>query len=137
MELSGFYNMGTKTTYKMTYKNGANIREHRAVMEKHIGRSLRTDEIIHHKDGNKRNNAVSNLEIVTRSNHARLHSDRLLKRKRPITQKDKDGTIIKIWESGLSIKRELGYENSNICKCCNKIIKTCYGYTWEYSDVRT
>lgn len=42
-------------------------------MEKHLGRKLDSSEIVHHKDGNKRNNNISNLEIMSRSEHGKLH----------------------------------------------------------------
>jgi len=37
--------------------------EHRAVMEAHIGRALKPHETVHHKDGNRQNNALDNLEL--------------------------------------------------------------------------
>lgn len=49
------------------------IYEHRLVMEKRIGRFLDNDEKVHHKDGNRKNNRVSNLEIVCEKDHQRLH----------------------------------------------------------------
>lgn len=51
--------------------------KHRLIMEKAIGRELRSDEIVHHKDGNKLNNALENLEIVTRAEHINIHRDSL------------------------------------------------------------
>lgn len=62
-------------TYKMTYRNGKNIREHRAIMQDYLGRELLPIELVHHKDGNKRNNDISNLEITTRSEHLVLHKE--------------------------------------------------------------
>ena len=53
-------------------KNGY-VLYHRIVVENHIGRLLTSDEIVHHKDGNKRNNNIDNLEITTISNHAKYH----------------------------------------------------------------
>ena len=47
--------------------------QHRVVMEKHLGRYLTSDEIIHHIDENKHNNSIENLQIVTRQEHARIH----------------------------------------------------------------
>lgn len=38
------------------------------------GRRLRDGEVIHHKDGNKLNNAPSNLQVMTASDHARHHA---------------------------------------------------------------
>lgn len=39
------------------------IFEHRYVMEKHLNRYLKQNEIVHHKDGNKQNNNIDNLEV--------------------------------------------------------------------------
>lgn len=47
--------------------------EHRYVMELHIGRKLEFNEIVHHKDGNKKNNDLSNLEIISRKIHSSMH----------------------------------------------------------------
>lgn len=54
-------------------KNGY-VLHHRIVVENHIGRLLNADEVIHHKDGNKKNNDISNLEITTNNEHARHHA---------------------------------------------------------------
>lgn len=48
-------------------------REHRIIMEKHIGRRLKPDEIVHHIDYNKTNNSIDNLTIMNRSEHLKLH----------------------------------------------------------------
>jgi len=43
-------------------------------MEKMIGRKLRKGEIVHHKDGNKKNNKPSNLKLCkNQAEHAGLH----------------------------------------------------------------
>ncbi len=47
--------------------------EHRLKASKMIGRPLRHDEIVHHKDGNKKNNRARNLQIVTRKEHFSIH----------------------------------------------------------------
>lgn len=49
------------------------ILEHRLVMSEYLGRLLEKDEDIHHIDGNKKNNDPNNLELMTRSEHMRLH----------------------------------------------------------------
>lgn len=50
------------------------VREHVLVMEAHLGRYLAPEECVHHKDRNKLNNAIDNLELMTRSEHAALHA---------------------------------------------------------------
>lgn len=52
------------------------IREHRYVMEKSLGRYLSDDEHVHHIDGDKANNDISNLELMKGVDHITLHSRR-------------------------------------------------------------
>lgn len=47
---------------------------HDVLMEIHIGRKLRPHECVHHVDHNRTNNNLSNLQLMTRSEHARLHA---------------------------------------------------------------
>lgn len=49
------------------------VREHRLVVEKDLGRYLTTDEVIHHKNGAKNDNRISNLELMTKSEHMSHH----------------------------------------------------------------
>lgn len=58
--------------------------EHRLVMEKAIGRRLTFNEVVHHKNGDGRDNALSNLEIVPRPIHSRDHMIRVVRKMGPI-----------------------------------------------------
>ena len=49
------------------------VREHRAIISKLLNRKLKRNETIHHRDGNKTNNRPDNLELVSVSQHTRLH----------------------------------------------------------------
>lgn len=53
---------------------GRKVRQHRAVMERVLGRKLRPDEHVHHKDGSKTNNSPENLEVLSASEHEKLHN---------------------------------------------------------------
>ena len=46
---------------------------HRVIVEQDIGRSLREEEVVHHVDGDRQNNSLDNLLIMTASQHAALH----------------------------------------------------------------
>ena len=49
------------------------ILEHRLKMEKKLGRLLTRHELVHHKNGDKKDNHLSNLKLVTHSEHQKIH----------------------------------------------------------------
>jgi hypothetical protein len=59
---------GTKTYVK---ENGRH--QHRVVAERLLGRPLAPGEVVHHIDGNKKNNHSSNLKVTTQREHMREH----------------------------------------------------------------
>ena len=61
------------SNYKAIKVNGKKIDEHRYIMEQYLGRKLARDEVVHHKDGNKANNDIENLELTILSEHTRQH----------------------------------------------------------------
>lgn len=55
--------------------NGKRVarREHRVLMEAHLGRMLEPWEIVHHKDEDTSNNSIENLEVLEFGAHSALH----------------------------------------------------------------
>lgn len=53
----------SKYGYVIVTALGKPHREHRLVMERHLGRRLTDRENVHHVDGNKENNTLENLEL--------------------------------------------------------------------------
>lgn len=88
------YRMIYKPDHPNSQKDGY-ILEHRYVMSEFLGRPLSNEEHIHHKDENKLNNDIRNLEIISKSDHSKLH------RKNKIIIRDELGRI-----TGVSHKEE-------------------------------
>lgn len=54
-----------KNGYNLIYRNGKHVYEHRYKIEQKIGRELRKEEHVHHKNGIRSDNRLNNLLLVT------------------------------------------------------------------------
>lgn len=106
------------------------VYEHRYLMEREMGRLLTENEIVHHLDGNRYNNRLSNLIVLSDSaSHMRLHHwiDSGAKMHESYTPTEKDeryfsehteNTFCKICNTTLQFKQEFYCSDE-----CNKLDK--------------
>lgn len=64
---AGSGHLSKKTGYREIWVDGKMRREHRVVMERVLGRPLRADEQVHHRNGERADNRPENLELWTTS----------------------------------------------------------------------
>lgn len=73
---SPWFNLHGYLACTVKYEDGSKrtVLQHREIMEDHLGRRLNSNTFVHHKDRNKRNNDLDNLEVRSRSSHSKIHS---------------------------------------------------------------
>lgn len=104
---------------------------HRIVANAFIPNLNRYKEI-NHKNCDKCDNRVENLEWCDSSyNKKHALENKLYKTEKPILQL-KNGVVIKEYKSAMECKRQTGFSPQNIGKVALGKRKSAYGYTWRY-----
>lgn len=94
---------------------------------------------INHRDENKTNNAVENLEWCTceyNQNYGTRNERISEKNSKPVLQFDLQGNFIREWPSGLKVEEETGIDSGSISKCCQGRygFKTAGSFIWKFKN---
>ena len=72
-EHKAYMENGYIVEYQNGYNKKGNVKQHRRIMEEHLGRKLKPYEVVHHINGIKTDNRIENLQLMTASEHSSLH----------------------------------------------------------------
>jgi len=103
-------------------------------------------EEVNHKDYDRTNNHLDNLEWITHADNVRysvVNRPRHYVRKaftpiknfRRVEQRTQEGVLVKTWDNLSTIARVTGYHSGIIKKCCEHQphYKSAHGYVWQYA----
>ena len=109
------------------------VMEHILVMEKHIGRYITRDEVVHHINENRSDNRIENLRLMTFKEHAKFHLEERRKQGKlnHYTKAVINTDTGEIFDSVKSAAVKYGVAATNISRSCrtNRKVKNC---KWEY-----
>lgn len=113
-------------------------RVHRLVAQTFLN-NYDKDLQVNHKDGNKLNNNIENLEMLTdKENKRHAIENNLFKyangKKRKVKQYDLNGNFIKEWDCMHDIEKTYKVSHTSIRFVCLRRNKTCKNYIWRYVD---
>ena len=112
------------------------VRVHRLVAETFLGKPNFLCEV-NHKDGNKQNNAVANLEWVSHSENVSHAYKKGLRKTTPVSAYTKTGEYLKTFQSVKDAMKFCGISyNAGISRCLTGKTKTAHGYVWKCVDER-
>ena len=138
--------------YKALKVNGKRIDEHRFVAIQHWGEDAVRGMDVHHKNGNKLDNRIENLELLPRSEHVSKHfkgkplsehhikktkqglkayySVHLSKTAKPVVMMTLDGVPIVVFDSVLTTQY-YGFSNVPVRRACKGELKTYRNFRWR------
>ena len=138
--LSQYHSNGGYLAVKITINGvGKKYLVHRLIIWAFKGKNL--DFEVNHKDGNKHNNRIENLEYCSRSENV-LHAYKNGLKKAPSGEKHikarpvlqiKDNKVIKQYNY-INETEKYGFKHSKVVLCCQGKRKKHKGFEWRYAD---
>ncbi len=112
---------------------------HRLVAQAFVANPKGFSEV-NHKDENKQNNSVENLEWCSRRYNVNYGTGKERSRQKHINGKTSklvfqyspSGKLIHKYPSGCEVQRQTGFDRRNVSACCRGEYKHMYGYIWKY-----
>ncbi len=95
---------------------------HRLVLENFRPNSNSNYLVVDHKDRNRLNNNLENLQWLTNTENIR----------KECAKQVRCVETGKVYDAIVDAARELGIGDSHIAQCCKETRQTCGGYHWEY-----
>ena len=109
-------------------KNRGIFYQHRLVMEQFLGRTLESDEHIHHLDEARQNNSIENLELVPQWLHMTAHAKKTHQSK-PINDPEVAKTVLEAARSGTKLKKDFCTESGLSLPTVSRILAK-HGARW-------
>lgn len=122
------------------------IRHHRFIWEV-VNGTIPEGYEIHHKDKNRTNNSINNLELIECGTHKRNHFKGInnpmygksnpqavaigKSRSKPVACYTMDNTLVKTYPSTRAVAID-GFSPANVSHCCNGDYATHKGYKWSF-----
>lgn len=127
-------NRGYLTVMLSSHCKSKGFSVHRLVAEAFLENPSKLP-FVNHKDENKLNNHVDNLEWCDNYynfNYSNVKQRAREKQGKPIEQFDLNGNFIKVFNSIGEAVELLGLNRSNLCRCLSEKSSQCAGYIWKY-----
>jgi hypothetical protein len=124
----------TRKGYLNVHLQSKGYSVHRLVAKAFIPNPLNLPQV-NHKDENKENNSVNNLEWCTNKYNASYGTrpERISKKSsKKVNQYSLENTFIKDYSSEIEAAKINNCDGSHIAACCRGKRKTCKGYIWKY-----
>ena len=120
-----------------------NVKMHILVWKTFVG-PIPKGYVVHHKNHNRKDNRLENLELMSDYEHRKMHinerreeiqSASVEKRRKTVIQYTKEGEFVAEYPSACEAERQTGIDQGSICKVCRGKSKTSGGFIWCYKSV--